>query len=104
MKMKRERLQLDVLKWTKWLLMIIFFMLLFYALSFLKPVWDIALTLIWPIVVACVAAYLLHPIIEKLVHLGLSRGIATFGLFFFLYSGYSRFFTVWCACINEASK
>ncbi len=80
--MKRERLQQDVLKWTKWLLMIIFFMLLFYALSFLKPVWDIALTLIWPIVCACVAAYLLHPIIEKLVHLGLSRGIATFGLFF----------------------
>ncbi len=79
--MKRERLQQDVLKWGKWLIILVFFLLLGQLAAYLEPIWLIGKTLLLPLVVACVIAYLLHPIIEKLATYGLSRGLATALLF-----------------------
>lgn len=78
---KRDRMQQDVLKWGKWLIILVFFLLLIQVASYLEPIWLIGKTLILPLVVACVLAYLLHPIIEKLASFGLSRGLATALLF-----------------------
>ncbi|WYS08035.1 AI-2E family transporter [Bacillus sp. FSL R5-0394] len=79
--MKRERLQTDVLKWTKYLLIVLLLLLVGQVVLFLRPVWDILATLLGPLCVAFVSAYLLHPIVEWFVRLGLPRALATFMLF-----------------------
>ncbi|MFS0786213.1 AI-2E family transporter [Shouchella sp. 1P09AA] len=79
--MKRDMYIIDLVKWSKWLVMLVFVLLLLYALSYLAPLFQIIQPLIWPILVAILLAYLLHPLVEKAVHLGVNRTLATVLLF-----------------------
>lgn len=79
--LKRDLLVADVLKWSKWLIMFVFFLLVLYVLTYIKPLFTIVQPLIWPILVSILIAYLLHPLIEKAVHFGMNRSVATALLF-----------------------
>lgn len=81
--LKRDLLVADVLKWSKWLIMLVFFLLVLYLLTYIQPLLAVVQPLIWPILVSILIAYLLHPLIEKAVHSGMNRSVATALLFLF---------------------
>ncbi|SDC19393.1 AI-2E family transporter [Shouchella lonarensis] len=94
--MNNEQHIINLLKWTKWLIIALLFLIASRLMPFFHPVWDVICTLFWPICVAGLFAYLLHPIIEKLVHIGMSRTWAVVSLFvtFIVVTGAVVFFGV----------
>ncbi len=63
--------------------MLVFFLLVLYLLTYIQPLLAVVQPLIWPILVSILIAYLLHPLIEKAVHSGMNRSVATALLFLF---------------------
>ncbi len=70
------------LYWSSLILIIVLILLVFIHLTpLLTPIYAVASALVLPLGIAIVIAYLLHPIVEKLHEVGLSRTIATLILF-----------------------
>ncbi|WP_059102736.1 AI-2E family transporter [Shouchella shacheensis] len=79
--MKRERLQTEVLKLTKWLIIAILLYILIQFIPMLAPLWRVIGMLLVPIAIAGLMAYLLHPLVERLVRAGMSRTLAVLLIF-----------------------
>lgn len=53
--------------------------------SLLLPLLQTVKMLVWPVAIAALFTYLLHPLVEGLYHRGMKRSIAVFIIFFKYY-------------------